>query len=62
MRAYAGEPRRHSQSLRFTDVAATLKPDLADAGDGIGDIHDPQHPGARTGRKRPPSLPCRGTR
>ena len=35
-RAYAGEPRRVSQSLRFTDVAATRTSTCPEAGDGIG--------------------------
>ena len=36
MRAYSGEPRRHSQSLRLTDVAATLTSTCPAAGDGTG--------------------------
>ena len=36
MRAYSGEPRRHSQSLRFTDVAATRTSTCPAAGTGTG--------------------------
>src|SRR5580765_1654207 len=36
IRAYAGDPRRHSQSLRLTDVAATFTRTWPAAGEGIG--------------------------
>ena len=36
MRAYSGEPRRHSQSLRLIDVAATLSNTCPAPGDGVG--------------------------
>jgi hypothetical protein len=36
MRAYSGDPRRHSQSLRLIDVAATLISTCPAAGDGVG--------------------------
>jgi hypothetical protein len=36
MRAYIGDPRRHSQSLRLTDVAATRTRTCPAAGDGTG--------------------------
>jgi len=35
-RAYKGEPRRDSQSLRLTDVAATRTRTCPAAGDGVG--------------------------
>ena len=45
IRAYAGDPRRHSQSLRLTDVAATLTRTWPAAGDGHRDVLDAQHVG-----------------
>ena len=36
IRAYAGDPRRHSQSLRLTDVAATCTRTWPAPGAGIG--------------------------
>jgi hypothetical protein len=36
MRAYSGDPRRHSQSLRLIDVAATLISTCPALGDGVG--------------------------
>ncbi len=36
IRAYTGEPWRHSQSLRFNDVAATLTRTWSLPGSGIG--------------------------
>ena len=45
IRAYAGDPRRHSQSLRLTDVAATFDPHLAGGGRRHRDVLDAQHVG-----------------
>ena len=36
IRAYAGDPRRHSQSLRLTEVAAIFTRTWPAAGEGIG--------------------------
>ena len=56
MRAYSRASPQASQSLRLTDVAATLTSTCPAAGGRDGHVLDPQHlAAARTGRRRPPS-------